>query len=259
MAFCKPVEIVSIVSEAKSVGPKTPPQLLLPLLYGLNRSISKKIYFGIEIKDSGFAEVAIRLIGADYVGIRFNTTTWANFLGTFELVNKFFASGRNSREMLDQKLIGCGFSVRFVISHKEKAIEIEEDVAKESGVKKHRRSVILKENTFAILQHYLPLLESRLAHYGKLVSSFNFVMTEVVRQSRNNEGEGKKRLERPDMPLLGDPDFTEDDFQRVWSQIVSDENVPDISMDEVKIMYNEILHLRFNCNNYGLSIPEEYQ
>ena len=116
------------------------------------------------------------MIGANFNGIRFNRATWSNFLGTCELVSMFFDSGRDNREMLDQKLIGCGFNVRLVISHKDKAIEIEEDFANESRVKKHRQSVILKENTFAVLRYYLPLLEARIAHYSRLVRSFNFVM-----------------------------------------------------------------------------------
>ena len=78
-------------------------------------------------------------------------------------------------------------------------------------------------------------------------------------QSAKNDDEGKKQLDRPDGILRGDPDFSDDDFQRIWNQIISDVDVPDISIEEVKIIYNEILHLRFNANNFCLSIPDEHE
>ena len=91
---------------------------------------------GLELSQEGDAELEVRLIGADFVGIRFNLLTLANFMSTFEVISKFFASGSNDRSMLDQKLVGCGYTIRFVISHKEKAIEIEEDDPKMQKSKK---------------------------------------------------------------------------------------------------------------------------
>ena len=161
---CKPAELVTVVFEQKEARPKTPPQLLLPVLYGLNRSFTKKIYMGLEIDAAGQAEIKIRLIGADYVGVGFDCGMWQNFANTFDIVSKYFESGRKNREMLDQKLVGCGFSVRFVISHMDKAIEVEEEVGARVAKKKHRRSVILKENTFAVLRQYRTLINSRIEH-----------------------------------------------------------------------------------------------
>lgn len=66
---CKPAELVSLVIEKKNAEPKTPPQLLLPVQYGLNKSFSKRIYMGLEINGEGEAEIRIRLVGADFSGI----------------------------------------------------------------------------------------------------------------------------------------------------------------------------------------------
>lgn len=260
-ATCKPAELVSVVVEQKRALPKTPPQLLLPVVYGLNKSFTKKIYIGLEINQEGQAEIRIRLIGLDYSGIGFSCATWANFVSTFEMIAKYFGSGRNNREMLDQKLVGCGFSVRFIISHMEKAIEIEEDFAGKhrAAKKKYRRSIILKESTFSIMQQYLAIVDARIEHYKKIVESFNFVMGEVVQQSSINYHATKKDRVRTDCIMLGEPDFNEADFQRVVTQLKSDEKLFDISLEEVIIIYNEMLHLRFNANNFCLTVPDDVE
>lgn len=158
---------------------------------------------------------------------------------------------------MDQKLIGCGFNVRFVISHKEKAIEIEEDVSNMPPKmrKKYRRNVILKENTFSTLKEYLPLLEARAAYYTKLADSYNFVMEAIVHQREENARE--KPLQRIDIPLNGDPDFDEEDFQRVFDLVRENKDMHPLSLAEIKIIYHEILLLRFNANNFCHSIPDD--
>lgn len=210
---------------------------------------------GLSICQEGTAELELRIIGADFNGVRLSS--FANFLSTFEIIAKFFAGGKNDRSMLDQKLIGCGFNVRFVISHKEKAIEIEEDVSNVHPKmrKKYRRNVILKENTFSTLKEYLPLLEARAAYYTKVADSYNFVMGAIVHQGEENARE--KPLQRMDIPLNGDPDFGEEDFQRVFDLVRENKDLQPLSLAEIKIIYHEILLLRFNANNFCRSIPDD--
>ena len=216
MEPCKPVELVPlVVVDGKKHGPNIPPQLLFSTIYGLSKSFPKKIYMGLEVGQEGDADLEIRLIGADFVGIRFNSLTFSNFASTFEVISNFFASGNNDRAMLDQKIVGCGFHVRFVISHREKAVEIEEDDPKMplKSKKRFRRSVILKENTFIMLKTYTPLLLARVEYYKQLAAIYNFVIGEVVKKSESNAHD--KPMLRNDTPLSGDPDFTEEDFTRV--------------------------------------------
>ena len=58
---------------------------------------------------------------------------------------------------------------------------------------------------------------------------------------------------------MGESDFTDADFQRVLMQMRSDENIFNISVEEIVIIYNEIMHLRFNANNFCLSIPVDVE
>ena len=56
---------------------------------------------------------------------------------------------------------------------------------------------------------------------------------------------------------MGEPDFEDADFQRVVEKIKSSDDLYNISVEEVMIIYNEMLHLRFNSNNFCLSIPDD--
>lgn len=255
MESCKPVELVTMFVEEKSPGPCLVPQILFPTIYGLNKSFSKKIYMGLQVCQEGIVEPEVRIIGADFHGVRLSS--FDNFLSTFEVISNFFASGKNDRSMLDQKLIGCGFSIRFIISHKEKAVEIEEDGsgAPPKMKKKYRRSVILKQPTFEMLKEYIPLLQAKIAYYKQLAGSYNLAMQEIVRQGEDNARE--KPQQRTDIPLNGDPDFSDEDFQRVLDMLRQNNDILPLSLAELKVIYNEILHLRFNANNFGRSIPDE--
>ena len=223
MESCKPVELVSVFVEQKSSGPCSLPQLLFPTIYGLNKSFSKKIYMGLSVGQEGDVELELRIIGSDFNGVRLSS--FENFSSTFEIISRFFASGKNDRSMLDQKLVGCGFNVRFVISHKEKAIEIEEDVSSMPPKmrKKYRRNVILKETTFSMLEEDQPLLEARAAYYVKIAASYNFVMEAIVQKGEENARE--KPFQRTDVPLNGDPDFGEDDFQRLFELVRENKDI----------------------------------
>ena len=72
-------------------------------------------------------------------------------------------------------------------------------------------------------------------------------------------GPREKPSQRPDMPFKGDPDFSEEDFKRVWDMVRhnEEEDMQHVSFAEVKTIYNEIVHLRFNANNFCLPIPDE--
>ena len=116
-----------VVAPSASKATYIPPQLMMNAVYGLNKSFTKRVFLGLKLGMKGTAEVVIRLTGNDHVGISFSSAWWKNFETSFAHIDKFFASGRNNGEMLDQKIVGCGFTVRFTI---DKAIEVEEDTKK---------------------------------------------------------------------------------------------------------------------------------
>lgn len=134
---------------------------MLSTLYGLSKSFSKKVYIGLEIGPDVLGAVIIRVVGNDFVGIKFSRQNWGHFESSFDYIRKFFATTRDTTDMLDQRMMGSGLSVRFTISHRDKAIEIEEvDVDDKlrgnddspPPVKKFRQSVIMKASTFWTLQ-----------------------------------------------------------------------------------------------------------
>ena len=73
-----------ITTEARDLTTKIPPQLMLPTLYGLNKTFSKKVFVGLEIGPDGLRQVSIRLVGNDFVGILFSVQNWRNFESSFD-------------------------------------------------------------------------------------------------------------------------------------------------------------------------------
>lgn len=247
-----------IVVDGTARANYVPPQLLMNTVYGLNKSFTKRVFLGLEIGLEGVAEVAIRLTGTDYVGVRFSPSAWKNFETSFAHIDKFFSTKRYNTEMLDQRIVGSGFSVRFTISHKDKAIEIEEDDRKlsDTSVKKFKRSVVMKAATFEVLKRYSSCIEAKLKHLESILESWNICMIEIFKQAELKFVETHQGFEYPDGNLMSDPKFGDEQFRQLI-ELLREKDAPELSMDEIRSIYHEIVYLNFLCNNFCIEIPKE--
>lgn len=249
-----------VVVDASATSNYRPAQMMLSTLYGLNKSFSKKIFLGLEISDAGIAEIRVRIVGNDFIGVPFTSANWKHFVKSFNHISKFFSTGRDNKNMLDQKIVGSGFSVRFTISHRDKAIEIEEDEKKgsEPATKKFRRSIVMKSNTFDILDRYIPIISARISHLETILESWNACMIDVVRRAEVKFAETKKAFEYPDSVLMANPSLTEQDFEEI-SLLLKDRKLCPLSIAEIRVICQEVVHVTFNSNNYCIEIPPEEQ
>lgn len=250
-------KLISIVNCREAASrPSDPPQLMLSVVYGLNKSFSKKIYAGLLVEE-GHARTKIRLAGNDFVGVTFDVVMWKNFVDSFEHITKFFKSGRDNHEMLDQKIVGCGFTVRFAISHRDKAIEIEEEDKSDhqSVVKKYRRSVIMKQGTFEGIKRYLPCIDARISHLAEMESCVDYMIERVVRRVQSMPKDVPAKTLFCDSLLDADPEFTDEDFKQIFDELVERRGFQ-FTLADVQIIYYEVVYLNYTCNdfNYGVKL-----
>lgn len=252
-------KLISIAKCSESASRTSdPPQLMLSFVYGLNKSFSKKIYAGLLVEE-GHARTKIRLAGNDFVGVTFDLVMWKNFVDSFEHITKFFKTGRDNHEMLDQKIVGCGFTVRFVISHRDKAIEIEEEDKSDhqSVLKKYRRSVIMKQGTFDGIKRYLPCIDARIAHLAEMESCVDYMIERVVRrvQSMPKDVSVPVKTLFCDSLLDADPEFTDEDFKQIFDTLVERQGFQ-FTLADVQMIYYEVVYLNYTCNdfNYGVKL-----
>lgn len=248
-------KLISVVDCSESASRSDQPQLMLPIVYGLNRSFSKKIYAGILV-EGGHAHTKIRLTSNDFIGLTFNPVMWKNFVDSFEHITKFFKTGRDNHEMLDQKIVGCGFTVRFVISHRDKAIEIEEEDKSDSQsvFKKFRRSIIMKHGTFEGIKRYLPCIDARIAHLAEMETCIDFVIRRVVTCVKKLVAERENdHVKSTDGLLDADPKFSDDQFKEIADEFYERRGFQ-ATMADIQMIYYEIVNLNYSCNepNYGV-------
>ena len=88
---------------------------LLPMVYGLNKSYTKKIIIGLENKKIGgeFLPV-IRLSAEDFVRIPLTVSDWRLFEENFPIIEKFFET--EDGDMLDKKIPFSHFNIRLIMS-----------------------------------------------------------------------------------------------------------------------------------------------
>lgn len=239
-----------ITTEPRDLTKKTPPQLMLSTLYGLGKTFSKKVFIGLEIGSDGLGAVSIRLTGNDYVGIKFSHQSWGNFERSFDHIRKFFASGRDNSDMMDQRIMGSGFSVRFTIAHSDKAIEIEElfdDADSPPQIKKFRRSIVMKASTFWNLKRYTTCINTKIAHLLRILPSWNFIMQKIVSKSEEAAAKGENLFSDFDVNVLADPELLPSDFKEMVEQL-RENDLPELSISEIDVIYNEIIYLKFVSN-----------
>lgn len=235
-----------ITTVARDLTNKTPPQLMLSTLYGLNRTFSKKVIVGLEIGPDGLGQVSIRLLGNDFVGIRFSIQNWRNFESSFDHIRRFFATSRDNTEMLDQRIMGTGFNVRFTISHHDKAIEIEEgeDCDSQPAAKKFRRSLIMKAATFWNLRRYTTCINAKILHLVMILPSWNYVEQKTVEKAEEIAAKGENLFTDFDTNVLADPEFLTSDFKRMLEEL-RENDLPELSIEEMDVIYNEVIYLKF--------------
>lgn len=73
---------------------------MLSSLYELNKSVSKKVVFGIDLGKDGLGEVDIRLSGSDFAIIRFTRKNWTRFVANFDHIRKIFATSLDNRQKI---------------------------------------------------------------------------------------------------------------------------------------------------------------
>lgn len=218
---------------------------MMSSLYGLNKSFSKKVYLGIEIGDNGYGEVVIRLTGKDFIGVRFSPEKWQNFVGTFVHVDKFFAQNRDSKDMLDQRVVGNGFSTRFTTSHGDRAIEIEEEEDR-SANKKFRHNIVMKCSTYWTLKKYIACIQAKIDLLIKKLPMWNCIMEKAIRSSGQTPN--------------GDQRNVADEINEKVLEELCEKNhlAGDLELNKAEItsIYNEIIYLDFVSDNFLLDVSD---
>ena len=109
---------------------------LLPMVYGLNKSYTKKITIGLENKKIGGEFLPVMRLGADgFVGILLTVSDWRLFEVNFPVIEQFFETEYD--DMLDKKIPFRRFNIRLIMSYGDKAFELVEE---DSQIINHQRS-----------------------------------------------------------------------------------------------------------------------
>lgn len=257
-------KLVSMEDESASGGTRACPQLMLPTIYGLNKSFGKKVYLGLECVNSGLLDIVIRLTGPDFNGLSFNLNSWQNFVAGFEYIARFFKNSRDNRSMLDQKIIGCGFSVHFTIAHRDRAIEIElhddDNETKYTGrepklTKRYGSSIVMKKPTFEVLETILPCIQARLKYLMKTLPSYNEVLLDLNTVSNEKFAQTGIRTNFGGGPFLVNPGYKDEDFRRI-QELLKAKGSFELHIDEIGMLHNELLLLSFNSQNFCIEVPD---
>lgn len=163
-------------------------QLLLPTLYGLNRSFTKKIIIGFKEQEDGCLYPSVRLIGNDYSGISFNTESWRSFQEQFNTVSEYLNGEYNVNGPGDQRITTQHFLIFFTISYGQRAIAIEkksevlrDEKNEESKKKKPYHYIIMQKITFDNLKEICVCVNERLNYLEKIIMCVNHCKDVLVK------------------------------------------------------------------------------
>lgn len=247
---------------------KCPPQLMMSTVYSLNESFSRKVYVGFQVNSDGYPIREIRICSSDFVGVRFTSYKWRSFIQCFREISRFFEREPRRSTMLQEKLSGVGFSVRFILRRRYKYVEIEDDRCESAEsielendddsvrslvVKAPRVKLTLNYKIFCNLKKILPLIIARLDYLKTIQRSYVFVMCRIVNQAEERYLETHESF-RKDSLLLSDPKFEDIDFHEI-SEMLKVENLYRLTGEDVRIIYTEIVNLKYNANNFCQYIP----
>lgn len=247
---------------------KCPPQLMMCTVYSLNDSFSRKVYVGFQVNNDGYPVEEIRICSSDFVGSRFTSYKWHSFIQCFREISRFFEREPRRSSMLQEKLSGVGFSVRFILRRRYKYVEIEDDRCENAEsieitndvdsvgnlvVKAPRVRIVLNYKNFRNLEKILPLISARLRYLKTIQRSYVFVMCEIINQAEDRYLKTHENF-RKDNLLLSDPKFEDVDFYKL-SETLKTENLYRLTGEDIRIMYTEIVNLKYNANNFCQWIP----
>lgn len=126
---------------------------IMPTLYALNKSFSKKLLIGMNYNEQDSFHPTIKLVNQSFEGLTFDKESWTALCTKgFPKIEEYFYSGNGPDSLLQKANIG-NFDVHFVISHGEKAIQIEEkDQGNSKTAESFKRSITLKLISFIWLK-----------------------------------------------------------------------------------------------------------
>lgn len=216
-----------------------PPQLLMSTVYSLNESFSRKVYMGFQIDLDGSPVAEIRICSSDFVGIRLTRRTWISFI---RYLSRF--SERESANVQPGSLSEVGLCLRFV-GRQSCYVEII-DIAND-------RSVFLDYDCFHSLKKISPVVSARLDYLETVLCSFEFIMCRIVGQAERRFRETRENF-RKDSLLASDPKFTDIEFEEL-AEMLKGENLYRLTVQDIRIIYNEIVNLRYIANNFCQHLP----
>lgn len=158
---------------------------LLPAIFPLNSSLTKKVVVGLEYDNNVRNFVPkLRLIGRDFIGVPFDEETWIDFKNVLEEVTMFFGS-------YDQKIMGRRISIgklciNLTTSHCDRAVEIYEstdEVDDSRGQKKKfTRNIVFKFSTFTNLRKLVKCIDSKFAELNRITALLDVLLDEFVKK-----------------------------------------------------------------------------
>lgn len=148
-------------------------------IFGLNKSFTKKLLVGLEFEDLTEKKYkpVVRLLANDFHGVKFTIDSWKQFTNVFDDVSKWFYED-SEKKLLDRKIYGDGWTIRYTQSHSNKTVEVEEDIRTPgTAIKRFRRSIVMAEVSFKFMKNYLiHCVDLKLKHLKSLCESASLVI-----------------------------------------------------------------------------------
>ena len=156
---------------------------VLPTVYGLNKSYTKKIAVGLENSGVGHTDFQpiIRIFTDDFVGISFTAEEWLCFREQFPDIEKYLDT--DSVEKQDEQQLHSSFNIRFIRSYNDKAIElVPRDVREEEGgeppkKKPYRPSLVFKKVTFDHLKTVSRCIDVRVKYLTNVQKNIKIIIS----------------------------------------------------------------------------------
>lgn len=154
------------------------PTPLLPTMYALNKSYTKKIMVCMENAHNGAEdfEPVVRIMGADGNGIKLTSKGWCDFKETFPKMKNYFAS----RDAQEENIHYDDFTVRLCTGWGEKMFELVEKVSVEGkNGKAFQKSLAFKRPTIEYLTNVAKCVDVRYEWLSKVKDSVKHIIDAI--------------------------------------------------------------------------------
>ncbi|XP_024941126.1 uncharacterized protein LOC112494401 isoform X2 [Cephus cinctus] len=159
-------------------------QVLLPAVYGVNRSFSKQVITGFSLNLSGSLSPVICIVNQDYSGVEFEPTEWAIITDRFPVIGKFFTAEDNIKEVpeaFNTPILMPTHELAFTYSYGERAIIIKPAMPVSTdndglGIKRARTytpTVFMKRVSYLNLQRVLRCVTFQITSLREITHSAN--------------------------------------------------------------------------------------